>query len=68
METNQQVHEGFDPMHVGEPGDAAVGRFVQSTTSREPRFARPSVQRSDEERARRHRERTIAAWLRDLSR
>jgi hypothetical protein len=29
---------------------------------------RPSARRSDEERERRHRERTIAAWLRSLNR
>jgi len=29
---------------------------------------RPSARRSEEERLRRHRERAIAAWLRDLAR
>jgi len=36
--------------------DRAQGRFA------------PSVVRSNEERERRHRERAIAAWLRDLAR
>jgi len=33
-----------------------------------PAIGRPSARRSEEERVRRHRERAIAAWLRDLSR
>ncbi len=35
--------------------------------AKQGRFA-PSVERSLEERERRHRERAIASWLRDLSR
>jgi hypothetical protein len=36
-------------------------------TERKARFV-PSEQRSSEDRERRHRERAIAAWLRDLAR
>ncbi len=35
--------------------------------AKQARFA-PSVERSRQERERRHRERAIASWLRDLSR
>ena len=41
---------------VGTAVPKPKGRFV------------PSVERSEQARARRHRERAIAAWLRDLSR
>ena len=50
---------------------AGVGKSMQAMTA-SPSFASrrtaPSVRRSDEERERRHRERTIAAWLRSLNR
>jgi hypothetical protein len=69
MVTDQQVHEGLDArtMRMSVPVDP-VRDDGRPTTPREPRFARPSVVRGDEDRARRHRERAIAAWLRDLSR
>ena len=41
---------------VGAVGTKQQGRFV------------PSAERSRQERERRHRERAIAAWLRDLAR
>jgi hypothetical protein len=66
----RQLYEGLDvrSLRVGEPGDT-VRRAPDPANPSESRFARPpSARRGDEERARRHRERAIAAWLRDLAR
>ena len=53
-------------MHVSGVGRTLPASAMPSSWSQ--RSPRPSERRSDEDRERRARERTIAAWLRSLSR
>ncbi len=49
-------------------GPAIHLRKVGAVAPESTRRIAPSIERSRQERERRHRERAIAAWLRDLSR
>jgi hypothetical protein len=64
----QQASEGTTgrTLRIGGVGQTVPHASAPASWSQQR--PRPSARRFDEERERRHRERTIAAWLRSLSR